>query len=352
MSEVEDTPPTEEAITPRRGLLKKGAIAAAAVAAAGVATSSPAAAANGDTMLVGGNHTGSNDTRLTGSTFRATGGGGDAAIEGTGNVEGLHGVYGRAVSSAESPSYAVYGRVSGSSGAGVYGTVAGSSGGTGVHGDGTYGVYGEGTNTGVYGIGGTSSVSGVGVRGVSAQGPALLLSSVGRAMPPTAGTWASGSFVNSGGALWYCTKSGTGSDSEWREISAAAPVAPPAMTVLATPTRVYDAREGFDPASGTKGPMSGDGTERVVDTTSTGLVPASASAIFANLTFVNDSGNGFVAIFANGVAWPGSSNLNPSGNSTVANMVVTATDAAGMVKVRTGGSVSGHLILDVFAYLG
>ena len=74
----------EETTADRRAFLSKAAMAAAVTAVAGIAVSDDARASNGDTLYVGGTHTGTATTSLSGgSTFKVSNGttANNAAIE-------------------------------------------------------------------------------------------------------------------------------------------------------------------------------------------------------------------------------------------------------------------------------
>jgi hypothetical protein len=80
-------------------------------------------------------------------------------------------------------------------------------------------------------------------------------------------------------------------------------------------------------------------------------VPALATAAVANLTVTETEVAGFVAVFPADVAWPGNSSINWSETGqNLANGIITATDAAGAVKIR-GGVNPTHVVIDVQGYL-
>ena len=90
---------------------------------------------------------------------------------------------------------------------------------------------------------------------------------------------------------------------------------PPRPGFYATnPARVYDSRLG--------GGRIVSGETRLISvatsTTSTAVVPATASAVLYKLTVTNNSGAGYLALFPGGTTWPGNSFINWV-TSTVAN---------------------------------
>ncbi|MEZ5143774.1 MAG: hypothetical protein R2726_14840 [Acidimicrobiales bacterium] len=178
---------------------------------------------------------------------------------------------------------------------------------------------------------------GIGVQIDAPNGPALRLGT-GPAMPPTTGTWSAGDVVASAG-LWFCLAGGVGSASRWAKLSRT-------YQPLAAPVRIYDSRPGDPPPGVAKGKMT-SGQERVIDATVGGAVPAGvASAVEVNVTVVDTDATGWLALFANGVAWPGNSTINWfQAGSIVANGTTVAVDAGARFTIRAAGST--HVVVDV-----
>ena len=62
-------------------------------------------------------------------------------------------------------------------------------------------------------------------------------------------------------------------------------------------------------------------------------------------------GAGFLSVFANGIAWPGTSNTNWYTNGQiVAVTTVTAVDAGAKVTVHAGGNGSTQFVIDIIGY--
>jgi hypothetical protein len=128
---------------------------------------------------------------------------------------------------------------------------------------------------------------------------------------------------------------------------------------LTVPLRVYDSREGAGPASTAQGPIV-PGQERVIDltlgylgqdATPVDAVPASATAAAFNITVVDTTGAGFLAVFSADQQYSGTSNINWSGpDQIVANYAVSATSLAGSIRVRAGGTGVTNLLVDVSGY--
>jgi hypothetical protein len=101
----------------------------------------------------------------------------------------------------------------------------------------------------------------------------------------------------------------------------------------------------FDSRTATKFAAS---EERVIDLSKT-LLPTARAAV-VNLTATETAGSGFLAAFADGIAWPGNSSVNYTGvNQSIANGVIVSM-AAGKIKVRCGAAAT-HVIVDVIGSL-
>jgi hypothetical protein len=263
------------------------------------------------------------------------------------------GVYGEARGGDTSvPSHGVYGTTDGEGAAlgffynaGVLGTSTGPSA-VGVRGSAaSYGVVGTSSSgIGVYGEGGNSLQAGTGVRAHSDLGTPLRLSSNVGTVPPTSGSWSAGSFLVSGGHVWYCYESGTGSDSKWARLSSS-------FVPLAAGSRIYDSRPGQPPSYGDQGSMS-KGDERVLDVTVTGEVPDTASAVLLNATVVGVAGGCYLVLYKDGESAPDTANVNYASGAVVGNNATVGL-AAGKLRALIDGGPDhneAHVILDVLGY--
>ncbi|MEZ5205820.1 MAG: hypothetical protein R2690_02275 [Acidimicrobiales bacterium] len=263
-----------EVRTDRRGMLRAAGVAAAGVATGAVVLgqASPAAAAISET--------------------------GNPAVLGTASPSTGIGVNGRALGPSGSPigvfgetnapgGYAVRAQNTAATGTavGLYSTSASSSGvggylasfGTTAAAVGVYGQSTNGVGTGVYGQGfygvRAQTTTGVAVQAISHQ---THLQLVGPAPVPTTGALArsAGEVVyDQNGDLWMCTVPGT--PGTWRRL--AGPATAGSLVLLSAPTRVYDSRNGFVPATGPKSPITG-AQVRVLATKNNGSgVPNGAS---------------------------------------------------------------------------
>ena len=157
-------------------------------------------------------------------------------------------------------------------------------------------------------------------------------------------------------ALWFSVPVGDGKLG-WVKLAGADTAG--SFHPLPVPLRVYDSRSGTGPAATGDGPVA-PGQERTIDLTSgfrTGstdpvdAVPAAATAAALNLTVVDTTGSGFLAVFSADQAYPGTSNINWSGsNQILANFAVAATSLAGAVRLHAGGTGVTNVVVDVSGY--
>lgn len=313
--------------TDRRGLLRKAAGGAAVAVVGGAALAigqaSPAAADD---------FTGNPAVRATGSGAAST-----AVRAIGGNSEGGYGV------NAE-------GRI------GVQGTGIGS---WGMYGQGQSGVAGVANGgAGTWGVSGTSQ-QGFGIAGFTDTGIAVQSAAAvegmhlrleGGTKPPltSAKTWLRGDMArDTNGDLWLCVFGGA--PGQWRRL--AGPTTAGSLVSLPAPARVYDSRPSFPPATTPKNPLQA-GTPRTIDLKGNASgVPAGAQAVLVSLvaTGTTTGVGGFMSIYRNGVAWPGTSNLNWSGpGATVAVTTLTSVDNQARANLYAGSATD--VVLDVLGY--
>ena len=210
---------TENERVERRRFLRRGAITAAVAAAGGAVLAKPAGAtvvtpgaADLDALAIGAANTNSagsaNATALTGSTnaltvpmLSVTQSGAGSAIAGTytgTNSTASAGLLG----TANTTGHAIKGtRLNGSGGSAVYAFAA--------------------------------APGASGVIAQSSQGPNVWMLDESQVIPPSTGTWEVGSFVVTGGHVWYCYGAGAGTASKWTRLSST-------FVPLATPVRVLN----------------------------------------------------------------------------------------------------------------
>lgn len=123
----------------------------------------------------------------------------------------------------------------------------------------------------------------------------------------------------------------------------------PQLNILGAPVRIYDSRPADPPLGVTKGPLA-NGASRVIDAKQGSAVPAGAAAALVTLTVTNTSAAGFVSLFKNGIAWPGTSTINWASATTVATTTVVALDAVAQLKAYVSAGSSTDLIVDVLGF--
>lgn len=300
--------------TDRRSLLRTaGAATAGAIAGAVVlGNASPAAAANGQPVTAGQTVTSTSVTTLSYTSSTA------------GNVFVVN---------------------DGTTPAATNNVILGAA--TGPARNGVYGTTNQATGIGVVGVG-----TGLNTIGVAAQGSrANLRLTAGGAAPPTrTDNHSLGEMIeDANGDLWVCVLAGT--PGTWRKLGG--PGTAGSLHLLAAPVRCYDSRAGQIPNSVQKGKLvSGD--FRLIDAhVNNPNLPVGANALLINLTATGTNSGGFLAVFANGATWTGSSSLNwAQQNTTVATTTVTAVDNVGrfVIHAEAGGQVACDAIVDVLGY--
>ena len=335
----------------RRNMLKlAGAAAGAAAAVAVVGNASPAAATTGQPLLLG-QYSNPNPGDVTGTigTFQALA---DSASA-TNGVSGYKGV--------------IVGWDTTTSATEVRAGVVGLANpflftGTNQSGNGLLGVAnGAGsTGAGVYGISNSGVVAtSSGGRARSVNGPAIQMEAT-LAGAPTTGTWTLGAlFPDTAGNLWYCTVSGT--PGTWVNLVPQPIVFPTNGNFTAiVPSRVYDSRAP-QPSSGALG-AGGTRTlsvkdSRALDTgalVTADIVPNGAKAITANVTVVNTTSAGFLAVNPGGNTTVSAATVNWFASGQILNngVNVTINPATRQVTVIAGGNAgaSTDFVIDVTGY--
>jgi streptogramin lyase len=115
-----------------------------------------------------------------------------------------------------------------------------------------------------------------------------------------------------------------------------------------TPMRLLDSRTG----NGGWGAALAAGAPRdlvVRQPGRAGGVPASATAVVANVTVTESSTNSFLSVWPSGAAQPGVSNLNFATGQTIANLAVVKIGDGGSIRIATADG-STHVIVDVVGY--
>ena len=207
--------------------------------------------------------------------------------------------------------------------AGVWGNS--DSGGVGVYGGGGIGLVGSGTRAGVR------------------------IDPVGAAPASRTDAHDRGEIIHdTTGALWFCVASG--SPGTWRRV--ADPGSAGQLRLLTAPARTYDSRTGDGPLR-SNSQRSVSVRTGVANNVTVAAAPESSTGALVNLTIDATAGAGYLALFADGVAWPGNSNINwTNSGQTIAGTTVTALAATGRLAVYAGGGGSTDFIIDVIGWYG
>jgi hypothetical protein len=332
----------------RRQLFRlAGAAAAGGVAAGlggGALTATPAAAADGDNLVLGEENEADSVTLLSHTKPP-----GDQPLSGTTLVVTAKGVEANGFLMALAAE-ADFTDISGSPN--VIRQAVGVGGlareGTGVQGDGVFGVVGNGTAVGLVGEG----PIGASLRGERAD---LFLFDGVRVRNNAVGHLRGEIWRDNPGAVWLCIEpGGAGQTGTWQKLGG--PTTAGQLHMLSPSVRAYDSRAGEQPLDVTKGKLS-NSAERVIDAQHGGAVPASANggtptAALVNLTITDTtSTGGYLGLFQNGTTWPGNSSINwdAVGRAT-ADTTVVALDDQGRFKVRASPGGGTDFVIDVMGY--
>ena len=122
-------------------------------------------------------------------------------------------------------------------------------------------------------------------------------------------------------------------------------------TTTINPTRIFDTRNGI----GTTKARMNPGQTRTVQVAGAFGVPSNATAVYLNVTSVNASAWGWLAVWPTGLPMPNSSNVNFAGGSIVPNMAIVKLGTGGTLQVYNDPGVSGttssDVLIDVLGYV-
>jgi len=196
-------------------------------------------------------------------------------------------------------------------------------------------------------VGSHSTTDAIGIEGRSTGGAQMRLApNALNLLNDTTHNFTAGSLVaDTNDILWYVYANGTGQNAGLHPISITGAFFP-----FSPPIRLYDSRPDEPPFNVTKGALSAFiGQERTINI----LVPnAQAVAVLLNVTVVDTTGQGFLALFAADQNWDpqhpfSSTNWYTNGQIT-ANGVATAVEfSSGNIKVHAGGNGTTHLVIDI-----
>ena len=142
------------------------------------------------------------------------------------------------------------------------------------------------------------------------------------------------------------------------ESTTTAPV--PGAYSAVTPYRVCDTRPAGngvpinqcndDSTGAGRGPLTKGATRVITVDSFGGLPPSGVTAVVVNVTAVAPTLNTYLSIFPDGVTNPGTSNLNPSAGTALANLVEVGVSTAGKIDVYNAvGTV--NVVVDIEGYV-
>lgn len=116
---------------------------------------------------------------------------------------------------------------------------------------------------------------------------------------------------------------------------------------LIRPVRLLDTRSGL---GGPARPVGGNGAISLPITGVGGVPRTGVAAVVMNVTATAPTGPGYITVFPNGAARPGTSNLDFVAGQTSANLVMVRVGTLGRVLMVNSGGGSVHLLADVIGY--
>lgn len=182
--------------------------------------------------------------------------------------------------------------------------------------------------------------------------PLKLLDSGATATITTSGY--TGQFKVIDGNLWFCVDhTGLGNSAVWRKLAG---VGTAGSYHPLTPARVYDSR----PGAGGAGPLA-TGNNRTVSVANSinasgavvtsNFVPAGATAVVANITVTNTVGTGYMGVNPGGTTTMGASAINWTAGVAIANGLTFTLNSSRQLTVVAGGTgTSANFLIDVFGY--
>ena len=317
----------------RRSLLK---LAVAGLGGAGLAAAvggQPAAATDGQAVLLGVVNESTSRTTITTSAAD------QIAIRGyststTGTGVGL------------------YGDSAGAMGKGVVGLGVA----TGVQGSATSGVGVDGSSTSGVGVSGRGGLIGVWGIGGSLTAPAMYATGSGmirmepeQVAPPHTGFHFQGSMLcsNDGSGTWICVTSGD--PGVWRKL--AGPTTAGAFHAI-SPQRVYDSRHASAlPHGHTRDILVANSIDSTGATATVDLVPVGATAVALNLSIAKTTGTGNLTAWPQGQPQPLSTVIQwTAKGQALTNGFTAAISTSRKLTVSCAGTGSTHLFVDVGGY--
>jgi hypothetical protein len=332
----------DRSITRRRLLTGLAGLGAAGVA--GVGTTQPAAADDGEPLLLGVDNTSESTTAVEwgdptdypeGPTYDKAvlylGGGSEAALAARSSEIAVNAAGGTTGVDAVGSSY------------GIRATT-----------DGLIAVKGDGMHHAI-GVLGSSEEGGAGVYAMSGLGPAILLKPTASSGPPLVSFDGPGALsVDANGDLWLCVAEADFTPTWTRLLREDTAVG---RTIPITPIRALDTRATGGRPSGSpavpgqkNGPLKG-GETITLDLAGVAPIPTTASGIFGNLTAVTPSYTGYVRVAPSGQPFTATA-LSFTRDDVTGNAFTAKLGPDG-VSFRGSGTTSNtyELVVDITAYI-
>ncbi len=205
---------------------------------------------------------------------------------------------------------------------------------------------------GVYGLNYPTGATGIGY-GVVAHniggGAPLWIVPEGMASATATGAMSPGAiWADAGGAI-YNYRTGQGNVSGNARLYQLSSV-----NFLAKPLRMLDTRPGATDAANTPGAKVGAGATYHLQlggvTYQSETIPAGITGVFGNVTVINESGVGDLAVYVDGIAPPATATLHYNPGTIVSNAYMVGLSAAGKVAI-TALSSATDVIFDLQGYI-
>ena len=123
------------------------------------------------------------------------------------------------------------------------------------------------------------------------------------------------------------------------------------LTYGINPARLLDTRPTASMCDGSVAPPNrlSNGVTFTLPVRNRCGVPATATGVFVNVTVVDPSGGGYASVWPEGT-WPGTSTVNFTKGTTVANSTFVAIGSDGSIRIRVSDAPDAHLIVDAVAF--
>jgi hypothetical protein len=114
-----------------------------------------------------------------------------------------------------------------------------------------------------------------------------------------------------------------------------------------TPTRFLDTRDG---TGGVTGPVNGGASVRLQIAGVNGIPADNVTGVAINITATDESSTGDIIAYPDGTTVPGTSNLNYTAGTNIANLAIVPVGADGAIDLYNSSAGTTQLVGDVFGY--